>query len=107
MWTIKEMIEWVLPLTPLLWVAAIISPLFYLVTEWIQGNNSWHVPLGYNNLAEGNRFISKADENAYYEPGDNRGVSNIVLGDSTFERNANFAIPLGVSFALKSWACYF
>ena len=69
---------------------------FYLVTEWIQGNNSWHVPLGYNNLAEGDRFISKGNANANYEPGGTRGVSNIVLGDSTFERNANFPIPSGI-----------
>ena len=69
---------------------------FYLVTEWIQGNNSWHVPLGYNGLAEGNRFISKGNLNANYEPGGARGVGNIVLGDSTFERNANFPIPSGV-----------
>ena len=69
---------------------------FYLVTEWIQGNNSWHVPLGYNGLAEGNRFLSKGNGNANYEPGGTRGVGNIVLGDSTFERNANFPIPSGV-----------
>ena len=69
---------------------------FYLVTEWIQGNNNWHVPLGYNNLAEGDRFISKGNANANYEPGGTRGVSNIVLGDSTFERNDNFPIPSGI-----------
>ena len=69
---------------------------FYLVTEWIQGDNNWHVPLGYNNLAEGDRFISKGNANANYEPGGTRGVGNIVLGDSTFERNDNFSIPSGI-----------
>ena len=69
---------------------------FYLVTEWIQGNNDWHVPLGYNNLSEGNRFLSKGNRNANYEPGGTRGMSNIVLGDSTFERNTNFPIPSGI-----------
>ena len=69
---------------------------FYLVTEWIQGNNDWHVPLGYSNLAEGNRFLSKGSGNANYEPAGTRGVGNIVLKDSTFKRNANFPIPLGV-----------
>ena len=68
---------------------------FYLVTEWIQGNNSWHVPLGYSNLSEGNRFISKANANANYEPGGTRGMG-VVLGDGTLERNANFPIPSGV-----------
>ena len=68
---------------------------FYLVTEWIQGNNSWHVPLGYSNLSNGNRFISKANTNANYEPGGTRGMG-VVLGDGTLERNANFPIPSGV-----------
>ena len=68
---------------------------FYLVTEWIQGNNFWHVPLGYSNLSEGNRFISKGNANANYEPGGTRGMG-VILGDSTFERNADFPIPSGV-----------
>ena len=68
---------------------------FYLVTEWIQGNNSWHVPLGYSNLSEGNRFLSKGNANANYEPGGTRGMG-VILGDSTFERNADFPIPSGV-----------
>ena len=68
---------------------------FYLVTEWIQGNNSSNVPLGYSNLSEGSRFFTKANGNANYEPAGTRGVGNIVVGDSTFKRNANFAIPSG------------
>ena len=69
---------------------------FYLVTEWIQGNNSSHVPLGYSNLSEGSRFFTKANGNANYEPAGTRGVGNIVVGDSTFKRNANFSIPSGI-----------
>ena len=70
---------------------------FYLVTEWIQGNNNSHIPLGYDDLGDDNRFFTKRSANDQYIATNGKNAKgNIVLGDSTLERNADFAIPSGV-----------
>ena len=70
---------------------------FYLVTEYIPGNNSEHVPLGYNNLATGNRFLTANVSNRNYDPSTtgNKGAGDILLGDSLLGRNSQFIIPSG------------
>ena len=70
---------------------------FYLVTEYIPGNNGEHVPLGYNNLATGNRFLTADVPNRNYDPSTTggKGTGNILLGDSLLGRNSQFIIPSG------------
>ena len=67
---------------------------FYLVTEWVQGNNNSHVPLGYDDLGNGERFFTKrGSRSQYIASNGNDAKGNIVSGDSVLERNADFAIP--------------
>ena len=67
---------------------------FYLVTEWIQGDNNSHIPLGYDDLGNSERFFTKrGSSDQYIAANGNDAKGNIVLGDSTFERNADFSIP--------------
>ena len=67
---------------------------FYLVTEWIRGNNNSHIPLGYDDLGNNERFFTKRGSSSeYIAANGNDAKGNIVLGDSTLERNDNFSIP--------------
>ena len=69
---------------------------FYIVTDFSSRNNRRHVVLGYDDLSSNKRFISKKNLLNSYSPGGEDGVSNIVLGDSTFERHEDFPIPSGL-----------
>ena len=70
---------------------------FYLVTEYLPGSNGEHVPLGYNNLATGDRFLTANVSNRNYDPSTtgNKGAGDILLGDSLLGRNSQFIIPSG------------
>ena len=70
---------------------------FYFVTERTGGNSRYYPVLGYDNMEEGSRFITRAYSSAnYIVTAGSTGVGDIVLGDSTFERNSEFAIPTNV-----------
>ena len=69
---------------------------FYIVTDFSSRNNRRHVVLGYDDLSSNKRFISKKNLLNSYSPSGEDGVSNIVLGDSTFKRYEDFTVPSGL-----------
>ena len=67
---------------------------FYLVTEWVQGNNVWHVPLGYDNLGHQKRFLTKKHHEQIYLAVDrNESKAGLTLNEEDRAREKDFSIP--------------
>ena len=67
---------------------------FYLVTEWVQGNNRWHVPLGYDNLGHQKRFLTKKQhEQIYLAEGRNESKAGLTLNEENVAREKDFSVP--------------
>ena len=67
---------------------------FYLVTEWVQGNNQWHIPLGYDNLGNTKRFFTKNNnESIYVVDNHNESKDGITLNEHNLALERNFTIP--------------
>ena len=74
----------------------------YLITKWEQGNNKWHVPLGYNDLGDGKRFFTKK----YLDPkyifvndtitDINEAKAGMTLNDNTSPSTGEVQIPSGI-----------
>ena len=67
---------------------------FYLVTEFIKHNNGKYVPLGYDSLSLGKRFLTKQDGSRTYlvEPA-GYAKAGITLNEENSVREKNFTIP--------------
>ena len=67
---------------------------FYLVTEWVQGDNRWHVPLGYDDLGHQKRFLTKKQHEQIYLAVDrNESKAGLTLNEEDTARTKDFAIP--------------
>ena len=67
---------------------------FYLVTELEIGNNSWHVPLGYDNLGHQKRFLTKKhNERIYLVESRNESKAGLTLNEEATARERDFAVP--------------
>ena len=67
---------------------------FYLVTEWVQGNNVWHVPLGYDDLGHQKRFLTKKQHEQIYLAVDrNESKAGLTLNEENVAREKDFSVP--------------
>ena len=67
---------------------------FYLVTELEPGNNGWHVPLGYADLGNQKRFLTKKhNERIYLAEGRNESKAGLTLNEEDTAREKDFSIP--------------
>ena len=67
---------------------------FYLVTEFVKGNNRWHVPLGYDDLGHQKRFLTKKyTEAIYLVAGRNESKAGLTLNEEDRARARDFSIP--------------
>ena len=67
---------------------------FYLVTELEPGNNTWHVPLGYDSLGHQKRFLTKKHrERSYDAQNRNESKAGLTLNEENRARERDFLVP--------------